>query len=110
MKGISQDDFPENGVGRRSNRSFRMRTMTVSESSPTHSPRTVVPYFYLNSVVYFREQQVLFLKWCFLIHGLGKCEGVGEDSRDGNEHLDIQVGLRIYLSVCLHWIIAYALR
>ena len=44
-KGISQDDFPENGVGRQSNRSFRMRTMTVSGSSPTHSPRRVVPYF-----------------------------------------------------------------
>ena len=45
-KGISQDDFPENGVGRRSDRSFQMRTMTVSGSSPTHSPRRVVPYFY----------------------------------------------------------------
>ena len=45
-KGISQDDFPENGVGRQSNRSFRMKTMIVSESSLTHSPRRVVPYFY----------------------------------------------------------------
>ena len=44
------------------------------------------------------------------MHGLGKCEGVGEDSRDGNEHLDIQVGSHIYLSVCLNWSIAYALR
>ena len=35
-KEISQDDFPENGVGRRSNRSFLMRTMTVSGSSPTN--------------------------------------------------------------------------
>ena len=59
-KGISLDDFPENGVGKRSNRSFQMKTMTVSESSPTHSPRGVVPSFYRNSVVYFREQQVLF--------------------------------------------------
>ena len=25
----------------------------------------------------------------FLIHGLGKCEGVGEDSRHGNGHVDI---------------------
>ena len=56
-KGISLDDFPENGVGRWSNRSFRMRTITVSEGSPIHSPRRVVPYFYRNSVVYFREQQ-----------------------------------------------------
>ena len=46
----------------------------------------------------------------FLIHGLGKCEGVGEDSRHGKGHVDIQVGSRIYLSVCLNWIIAYALR
>ena len=46
LKGISQDEFSENGVGRRSNRSFRMRAMTVSEGSPTHSPRRVDPYFY----------------------------------------------------------------
>ena len=45
-KGISLDDFSENGVGRQSNRSLRMRIMTVSGSFPTHSPRRVVPYFY----------------------------------------------------------------
>ena len=45
-KGISQDDIPENWVGRWANRSFQMRTMTVSEISPTNSPRRVVPYFY----------------------------------------------------------------
>ena len=44
------------------------------------------------------------------MHGLGKCEGVGEDSRHGNGHVDIQVGSRIYLSVFLNWSIAYALR
>ena len=54
-KGISQDEFSENGVGRRSNRSFQMRTMTVSEGSPTYSPRRVAPYFYQHSVVYFQE-------------------------------------------------------
>ena len=59
-KGISHDDFPKNEVGRRSNRSFQMRTMTVLGSSLTHSPRRVVLYFYRNLVVYFREQQVLF--------------------------------------------------
>ena len=84
--------------------------MTVTGSSPTHSPRKVVPYFYRNSVVYFQEQKFCFENNVFLIHGLGKCEGVGEDSRHGNGHLDIQVGSRIYLSVCLHWSIAYALR
>ena len=30
-KGISQDDFPENGVRRQTNRSLRIRTMTVRE-------------------------------------------------------------------------------
>ena len=45
VKGISTEDFPENWVGRLSNRSFRMRTMTVSKSSPTNSTRRVVQYF-----------------------------------------------------------------
>ena len=44
-KGISQDDFSDNGVGRQSNISLRMRTMTVSGSSPTHSLRRVVHIF-----------------------------------------------------------------
>ena len=59
-KGISQDDFPDNWVGRWANRSFRIKTMTVSESSPINLPRKVVPSFYRISVVYFQEQQVLF--------------------------------------------------
>ena len=80
-------------------------------SSPTNSPRRVVPSFYRISVVYFQEQQVFVLKMIiFLIHGLGKCEGVGDDSRHGNRHVDIPVESRIYLSVCLFWSIAYALR
>ena len=96
-KGISQHDFPENGVGRRSNRSFRMRTMTVSGSSPTHSPRRVVPYFYRHFGSLFSRTTSFVLKMIiFLIHGLGKCEGVGEDSTHGNGHVDIQVGSRIY--------------
>ena len=45
VKGISQDDFPENEVGRLSNRSFWMRTMTITGRSPTHSPRRVILYF-----------------------------------------------------------------
>ena len=84
LKGISQDEFPENGVGRRSNRSFRMRTMTVSEGSPTHSPRRVVPYFYryFGSIV-LKTTRIVLKKKCFLIHGLGKFEGVDEDSGRG---------------------------
>ena len=110
-KGISQDDFSANWVRRWANKSFQMRTMTVSESSPTNSPRRVVTYFYRHFSSIFSRTTCFVLKMIiFLIHGLGKCEGVGEDSRHGNEHIDIEVGSRIYLSVCLSWSIAYALR
>ena len=83
-KGISLDDFPKNGVRRWSYNYTSEEPMYYLEGSPTHSPRRVVPYFYRHSVVYFQEQQVFVLKSdIFLIHGLGKCEGVGEDSRHG---------------------------
>ena len=40
------------------------------------------------------------LKTVFLLaFGLGTCEGVGEDSRHGIGHVDIQVGSCICLSV-----------
>ena len=57
--------------------------MTVSEGSPTHLPWRVVPYFYryFGSIVSKTTRIVLKKKkGCFLIRGLGKCEGVGEDS------------------------------
>ena len=83
-KRILQDDFSENGVGRQSNRSFRMRTMTVSGSSPRHSPRRVVLYFYQHFVSVISKTKSFVLKSdIFLIHGLGRCEGVGEDSGYG---------------------------
>ena len=38
------------------------------------------------------------------IHDLGICEGVGEDSRHGIGHVDIQVGSCICLNVfCYHY-------
>ena len=74
-KGISQDDIPENWVGRLANRSFRMRTMTVSESSPTNSTRRVVPYFYRHfGSIFSRTTSFVLKSGYFLIHGLGKCE------------------------------------
>ena len=85
-KGISQDDILENWVGRWANRSFRMRTMTISESSPTNSPRRVVPYFFTEyfGIIFSRTNRFCFENDYFLIHGLGKCEGVSEDSRHGD--------------------------
>ena len=56
--------------------------------------------FYRNSVVSFREQKTFFFKTIFLLSfGLGMCERVGEDSRHGIRHVDIQIGSCIYLSV-----------
>ena len=56
--------------------------------------------FYQNSVVSFREQKAFVLKIVFLLaFGLGMCEGVGEDSRHGFGHVNIQVGSCICLSV-----------
>ena len=83
-KGISHDEFPENGVRRGSNRSFRMRTKTVSGSSPTHSPLRVVLYFYQQvGRVFLKTTSFVLKSDIFLIHSLGKCEGVGEDSGHG---------------------------
>ena len=59
---------------------------------PTDSPRRVVQYVYRISVVSFREQKAFVWKTVFLLaFGLGICEGVGEDSRHGIGHADIQV-------------------
>ena len=96
-KGISQDDFPENGVGRQSNRSFRMRTMTVSGSSPIHSPRRVVPYFYQYVGNVFSRTTSFVLKMIFFSYMASVRESV---RRHGVCHVDIQVGSHIYLSVC----------
>ena len=48
----------------------------------------------------FQEQKAFVLKTVFLLaFGLGICERVGEDSRHEIEHVDIQVGSCICLSV-----------
>ena len=49
--------------------------------------------FYRNSVVCFQEKIAFVLKTVILLaFGFGICEGVGEDSRHGFGHVDIQVG------------------
>ena len=84
-KGISQDDFPENGVGRWSYNYTSEEPMYCLEGSPTHSPRRVVPYFFLLTFgsVFSKTTSFVLKSDIFLIHGLGKCEGVGEDSGHG---------------------------
>ena len=80
-----------------------MARIIASEGSLIFLP-TLRKYIFKNNRFCFEND------YFFFIDGLGKCEGVSEDSRHGNGHVDIQVGSRIYLSVCLNWSIAYALR
>ena len=58
-----------------------------------NSPWRVVQCIYRNSVVSFREQKTFVLKTVILLaFGLDMCEGVGEDSGHGIEHVDIRIG------------------
>ena len=60
---------------------------------------------YLDRRVDHKYKQITLFETGFLIHGLGRCEGVGEDS--GYElSRYIQVGSCICLNVCLFWSIA----
>ena len=74
--------------------------MTVSENYLTIRLGGLSNRFYQNSVVCFQEQKPFVLKTVFfLTFGLGMCEGVGEDSRHGIGHVNIQVGSCICLSM-----------
>ena len=48
---------------------------------------------------FLRTKTCCFENCILLAFGLGMCEGVGEDSRHGIGHVDIQVGSCIFLSV-----------
>ena len=95
-----KEDFSKNCLGELSNSSSRRLTHDCFGELPSNSPRRVVQYIYRNSVVSYREQKHFVLKTVVLLaFGLGMCEGVGEDSRHGIGHVDIQVGSCIFLSV-----------
>ena len=49
----------------------------------------------------FQKQKSFVLKTVFFIHGKCRCKGVGEDSRHGSWHVDIQVGMCIILLECV---------
>ena len=94
------EDFPKNFLGEWSNSSSRRLTHDYFGELPSNSPRRVLQYIYRNSVVSFREQKPFCFENCILLaFSLGMCEGVGEDSRHGIGHVDIQVGSCICLSV-----------
>ena len=64
-KEISQDDFPENGVGRWSYNYTSEEPMYCLEGSPSHSPRRVVPYFYRHFGNVFSKTTSFVLKMMF---------------------------------------------
>ena len=72
----------------------RFSNQFASKGSPIFLPK-------LGSV-FSKTKSFCFENDVFLIHDLGKCEGVDEDSRHGIGHVDIQVGSCICLSVCVY--------
>ena len=63
-----KEDFPKNCLRELSNSSSRRRTYDCFGELPSNSPRRVVQYIYLNSVVSFREQKPFVLKTVFFSH------------------------------------------
>ena len=59
-KGISQDDFPENGVGRWSYNYTSDEPMYCFGRFSNTFASEGSPVFYRHSVIYFQQQQVLF--------------------------------------------------
>ena len=67
---------------------------------PSNSPRRVVQWILLKLGSMFSSTKTFCFENCiFLTFGLGLCEGVDEDTIYGIVHVDIQVGLCIFLSV-----------
>ena len=58
------------------------------------------PIYLLKLGSVFSRTKIFCFENCILfVFGLGMCEGVGENSRHGIGHVDIQVGSCIFLSV-----------
>ena len=100
--GISREDFPKNCLGEWSNSSSRRLThyclekmiqQFASEGSPIYLPKF--------GSTFSRTKTFCFDNCIFLTFGLGMCEGVGEDSRHGIGHVNIQVGSCICLNVVM---------
>ena len=69
----------------------RLSNIFASDGSPIYLPN-------LDSK-FSKTKSFCFENCILLTFGLGMCEEVGEDSRHGFRHVDIQVGSCIFLSV-----------
>ena len=92
-KGISMDDFPENCVGRWSNNYTLEEPMNCLRrffyTFPSEGSPILLPEF---GSVFLRTTSFVLKTVILLAFGLGKCEGVGEDSGHGIGHVNIRVG------------------
>ena len=83
-KEILMDDFPKNCVGRWSNNYTSEESMNCfgrfSNTLSLEGSLILLPKF---GNVFSRTTSFILKTVFFFIHGLGKCEGVGEDSRHG---------------------------
>ena len=68
VKGISTEDFSKNFLGGTSNRSLRMRTMTISESYQAMSRRVVQLILPKLGSVFSRTKSFCFENWIFYSH------------------------------------------
>ena len=93
VKGISTEDFLKNCLKGTSNRSLRMRTMTVSKSYPAIRLEGSPILLQKFGSEFSRTKSFCFENGIYLLaFGLGICEGVSEESGHGIGHVDIRVG------------------
>ena len=93
VKGITREDFPKNYLGEWSNSSSRRLTHDCFEKMIQQFALKGSPIYSLKlGMMFSRTKSFCFENEVFLAFGLVMCEGVGEDSRNGIGHVDIQVG------------------
>ena len=83
VKGISRKIFRRIALESCQTVYLRDEPMTVSENYPTIHLGGLSNRFYRNSIVCFENNNLFFLKECFLTLGLDMREGVNEGSRSG---------------------------
>ena len=95
---ILSESCPKNCVGNIVQQFTSEGPMNCFGGLPNKFTSEDCPTYYIGGLSSIKTN-ILFGKKMIFIHGLGMCEGVGEDSRHGIRHVDIQVGSCICLNV-----------
>ena len=96
---ILSESCPKNCVGKIVQQFTLEGPMNYFEELPNKFTSEDCPTYYIGGLSSIKKNIFVLKKKKFFIHGLGMCEGVGEDSRHGIGHVDIQVGSCICLNV-----------